>query len=175
MVSRDWCRASTRSVLSMRTTPGTPSSLGVCPRKRDWECNPRNVFPGTESGMLFQEQHRGASRSREQPLVPPPRGWRRTGTRRGGIMSPPHPRATSTPPGTVSRSCVLRPCPHRAGLAPLHWGQDRGHIWLHVLDMGVARDTGTSVTLGTELIQGHRRMGDTGQGEYKGYGRMGDT
>lgn len=110
--------------------------------------------------MLLQEQQRdrrGASppppHPREQPLLPPHGDGGRTGTRRRGITSPLHPGAASTPRGTVSHPCAPKPCPHRAGPASLHWGQDRGHMWLCILDLGDTSDIG---------VRGHRSSVDTG-------------
>lgn len=113
MASRDWCRALVLGRLSMRKAPGTPSSLGVYPRKRNWECNAQKVFPGTASGIYPWERNwecysRNSTAGHHAPGNSPssrPPGWGRTGTWRGGGHEPPTPQSHLHPTG----DCV--PCP----------------------------------------------------------------
>lgn len=133
MVSREWRRASALGALSMRTAPGTPSSLGGYPRKRDWECNPRNVFPGTASGIYPWEQNwerysrnsTGTVSGHHAPAFPPPRtapppappGLGEDGDTASGSQEPPAPRNCLHPTG----DCVPPVCP--AGYALTELGQ----------------------------------------------------
>lgn len=127
----------------MRTPPVTPSPLGVYPRKRDWECNPRNAFPETVSGIYPWEliwesygrkstgtvsrHYAPASRPREQPLLPPSGAGGGPGHGEAGSRAPRTPELPPPRRRLGATRVPLRPCPHGAGPAPLHWGQDRGH------------------------------------------------